>query len=152
MNLNWTNDNPMFNKNPVCFWINLKDEKQVTETLLWCPFCFHWLMKYGMLQSVAQRIDSSYCSDELNIYWCIIPHHNLDNRAVCVCVRVRRKKKVYHCKAHISFFESRSIVGTISSHCHHLSGFTHRAVNNTWWRTQIDHEFFERLHKWVSAF
>lgn len=98
--------NPMLSKNPVCFWIHLKDEKQVTETLLWCPFCFHWLIKYGMLQSVAQRIDSSHCSDELNIYWCIIPHHNLDNRAVCVCERRKKKRLVTIAKPTSAFLRA----------------------------------------------
>lgn len=37
----------------------------------------------------------------------------------------------YHGKANICFLEGRAVIGSISRHCYHLSGFTHRAVNDT---------------------
>ena len=37
----------------------------------------------------------------------------------------------YHGKANICFLEGGAVVGSVSRHCHHLSSFTHRAVNDT---------------------
>lgn len=36
----------------------------------------------------------------------------------------------YHSKADISLFEGRSIIGSVTRHCHHLSGSSHCAVND----------------------
>lgn len=38
----------------------------------------------------------------------------------------------YHSKANISFLEGGAVVGTVSCHCNHLSGFAHCAVDDAW--------------------
>lgn len=48
--------------------------------------------------------------------------------------RTREKKwrSGYHSKANISFLEGGAVVGTVSCHCNHLSGFAHCAVDDAW--------------------
>lgn len=37
----------------------------------------------------------------------------------------------YHGKADICLLEGGAVIGPVSRHCHHLSGFAHRAVDDT---------------------
>lgn len=37
----------------------------------------------------------------------------------------------YHGKADICLLEGGAVVGPVSRHCHHLSGFAHRAIDDT---------------------
>lgn len=55
---------------------------------------------------------------------------------------LKKEEMVYHGKANISFLEGGAIVGTVPCHCHHLSCFSHRAVNDAW--LKIDADFISR--------
>lgn len=44
----------------------------------------------------------------------------------------KKRRSGYHSKANISFLEGGAVVGTVSCHCNHLSGFAHCAVDDAW--------------------